>query len=86
MYKRQALHYTSWEPVEGMRAFVEKRPARFQMLRERAAAGGSSETQWGPPTRVCGACGAGNLPAGHSFCGACGVDLAPAPTTKGTPV
>ncbi len=30
-----ALHYTSWEPVEGMRAFVEKRPARFQMLRDR---------------------------------------------------
>lgn len=71
-----ALHYTSWEPVEGMRAFVEKRPARFGLLRERAAAGRSSETQWGPPTLVCGACGANNLPAEHAFCGACGSPLA----------
>jgi enoyl-CoA hydratase/carnithine racemase len=68
-----ALHYTSWEPVEGMRAFVEKRPARYDLLRQRAADGGSSETPWGPPTGVCPACGANNLPSGHRFCGACGV-------------
>ncbi len=67
-----ALHYTCWEPVEGMRAFVEKREARFGLLRARAAEGGSSETPWGPPTRVCGGCGANNLPAEHGFCGACG--------------
>jgi enoyl-CoA hydratase/carnithine racemase len=72
-----ALHYTSWEPLEGMRAFVEKRPSRYGLLRERAAAGGSSETPWGPPIRVCAACGADNLPAEHSFCGACGTDLSP---------
>jgi enoyl-CoA hydratase/carnithine racemase len=70
-----ALHYTCWEPVEGMRAFVEKRPARYDLLRQRAASGGSSETQWGPPTGVCPACGANNLPAGHAFCGACGVPI-----------
>ena len=42
-----ALHYTSWEPVEGMRAFVEKRPSRYRLLRERAAEGRSSETPVG---------------------------------------
>lgn len=67
-----ALHYTSWEPLEGMRAFVEKRPARYALLRERAAAGGASETLWGPPTRSCAACGAANLPAAHTHCGLCG--------------
>ncbi len=70
-----ALHYTSWEPVEGMRAFVEKRPPRYDLLRERAAAGRPSETPWGPPTRVCPACAANNLPAEHAFCGACGTEL-----------
>jgi 6-oxocyclohex-1-ene-1-carbonyl-CoA hydrolase len=70
-----ALHYTSWEPVEGMRAFVEKRRARYGLLRERAAEGRSSETEWGPPTRVCANCGAANLPAEHAFCGACGAAL-----------
>jgi enoyl-CoA hydratase/carnithine racemase len=70
-----ALHYTCWEPVEGMQAFVEKRPARYGLLRERAAEGRSSETPWGPPTLTCEACGANNLPAGHGFCGACGQRL-----------
>jgi enoyl-CoA hydratase/carnithine racemase len=70
-----ALHYTSWEPVEGMRAFVEKRPARYGLLRERAAEGRSSETPWGPPTGVCPSCGANNLPADHTFCGSCGIPL-----------
>jgi enoyl-CoA hydratase/carnithine racemase len=71
-----ALHYASWEPVEGMRAFVEKRAPRFGLLRQRAADGGSSETQWGPPTAVCPDCRADNLPASHQFCGACGAPLA----------
>src|SRR5579864_907780 len=70
-----ALHYTSWEPVEGMRAFVEKRPARYALLRERAAQGRSSETPWGPPAKVCPTCGATNLPAEHTYCGACGTTL-----------
>ena len=38
-----AIHFASWEPLEGMKAFVEKRPANYRMLRERAAAGQSSE-------------------------------------------
>jgi enoyl-CoA hydratase/carnithine racemase len=71
-----ALHYTSWEPVEGMRAFVEKRKPRYALLRERAAAGLASETPWGAWSRSCPECGAGDLPAGHAFCGACGAALA----------
>jgi enoyl-CoA hydratase/carnithine racemase len=70
-----ALHYACWEPIEGMRAFVEKRRPRYSLVRERAASGGSSETPWGAWTGRCGACGAGELPAGHAFCGACGAPL-----------
>lgn len=71
-----ALHYTSWEPVEGMRAFVEKRKPRYALLRERAAAGLASETPWGAWCRSCPECGAGDLPEGHAYCGACGAALA----------
>ncbi|HTR19912.1 MAG TPA: enoyl-CoA hydratase-related protein [Gemmatimonadales bacterium] len=70
-----ALHYASWEPVEGMRAFTEKRPARYAMLRETAASGGSSESPWGAPVRDCPSCGAKNLPAMHHHCGVCGARL-----------
>jgi enoyl-CoA hydratase/carnithine racemase len=67
-----SLHYACWEPVEGMQAFVEKRPARYEMLRTLAEEGRSSETPWGSPVGRCGACGAKNLPSYHEFCGACG--------------
>ncbi len=70
-----SLHYACWEPIEGMQAFVEKRPARYAMLRERAAGSGSSEAPWGAPTVTCGTCDAKNLPAGHQFCGVCGARL-----------
>lgn len=70
-----ALHYTCWEPVEGMQAFVEKRAPRYGMLRERAARGEWTETPWGPPVLSCGKCGAQTLPAGHQFCGQCGAPL-----------
>ncbi len=67
-----ALHYACWEPLEGMQAFVEKRPARYEQLRTRAAQGTSSELPWGAPVRTCADCGAQALPAEHRFCGACG--------------
>jgi enoyl-CoA hydratase/carnithine racemase len=70
-----SLHYACWEPVEGMRAFTEKRPARYALLRERAAQGGSSEAPWGAPVRDCRSCGAANLPAAHTHCGLCGTPL-----------
>ncbi len=70
-----SLHYACWEPLEGMRAFVEKRPARFELLRQRAAQGKSSESPWGAPNLECKSCGAGNLPSDHRYCGACGAQL-----------
>ncbi len=70
-----ALHYTSWEPNEGMNAFVEKRAPDAAGLRRRAAEGGSSEFPWGPYARRCQACGAKLLPERFAFCGACGRKL-----------
>ncbi len=67
-----AIHYSSLEPWEGMRAFVQKRPPRFMEMRRRAAEGESSEFLWGPPSIDCPACGAEGIPAGFEFCGACG--------------
>lgn len=70
-----ALHYASYEPWEGMRAFVEKRRPRYMELRRKAAERGSSEFTWGPPARKCERCGAQGLPAGFEYCGICGVGL-----------
>jgi enoyl-CoA hydratase/carnithine racemase len=70
-----AIHYSSMEPWEGMRAFVEKRPPGHMAVRERAASGGSSEFIWGPPARSCGDCGAQGIPAAFDFCGVCGTAL-----------
>ncbi len=70
-----ALHYTSYEPWEGMRAFVQKRKPDFMGVRKRAAEGGSSEFLWGPPSLDCPSCGAEGIPSGFTHCGVCGVLL-----------
>jgi enoyl-CoA hydratase/carnithine racemase len=70
-----SIHYSSWEPLEGMTAFVEKRPPRYRMLRERAAQGKSSEFVWGPYTKTCGNCGAQAIPEEFAFCGNCGEEI-----------
>lgn len=70
-----ALHYSSYEPWEGMRAFVQKRSPRYMKLRELAAEGGSSEFVWGPPAVDCPHCGAEGIPEGFRYCGACGGEL-----------
>jgi hypothetical protein len=67
-----SVHFTTAEPFEGMRAFVEKRRPRIQRIREKAAEGGAPEFLWGPPSRTCRACGARDLPQEFSFCGICG--------------
>ena len=72
-----ALHYTHWEPIEGMNAFVEKRKPDYARLRAASAGGGSSETPWGAPVKSCAACGAKNLPDAFSHCGQCGAPLTP---------
>jgi enoyl-CoA hydratase/carnithine racemase len=70
-----AVHFTSWEPMEGMNAFVEKRPADYLKLRQRAAEGKSSEFMWGPYAHECPTCGAKYLPEEFAFCGKCGAAL-----------
>jgi len=70
-----SLHYTHWEPIEGMQAFAEKRPVDYAKLRREAAAGGWSETLWGGPAKSCPSCGAKNLPARFVRCGVCGAEL-----------
>ena len=70
-----STHFTSVEPYEGMTAFVEKREAGYRALREKAAAGGSSEFLWGPYRQTCPKCGAKGIPAEFTFCGSCGAEL-----------
>ena len=70
-----AVHATSWEPYEGVQAFVEKRPADYRAIRDRAARGGSSEFLWGPPARTCKECGAKGMPEIFDYCGKCGSKL-----------
>ena len=70
-----SVHFTTWEPLEGMGAFVEKRPPNPRMLRQRAADGKSSEFPWGPYGQTCPNCGAKNLPAEFNYCGECGTVL-----------
>ena len=59
-----------------MSAFVEKRPADYVGVRERASGEQSSEFVWGAYTTTCPACGAKGIPESFDFCGACGAKLA----------
>ncbi|MBI2303912.1 MAG: enoyl-CoA hydratase/isomerase family protein [Chloroflexi bacterium] len=70
-----SVHFSSLEPYEGMTAFVEKRAAGYRELREKAAAGGSSEFLWGPYTQTCPQCGSKGIPQGFKYCGLCGASL-----------
>jgi enoyl-CoA hydratase/carnithine racemase len=71
-----ALHYTDYEPFEGMSAFAHKRPVDFAAVRRRAVEpGGSPETPWGAHVRACKSCGAEGLPASFKHCGVCGGSL-----------
>jgi len=68
-----SLHYTDYEPFEGMSAFAEKRTVDFAAVRRRAIeSGGSPETPWGAHVSDCAHCGVRGLPAGFSHCGRCG--------------
>ncbi len=70
-----AVHATSSETYEGIQAFIEKRPPDTKGLRERAAAGKSSELLWGANTRRCRDCGAKGIPEKFDYCGKCGAKL-----------
>jgi enoyl-CoA hydratase/carnithine racemase len=60
-----AVHSTSDETKEAVRAFHEKRPPRYEALRRFEAGAG----------QVCPNCGEQGLPANHAFCGLCGTGL-----------
>lgn len=72
-----ALHFATGEPLEGMSAFAEKRPARVPEIRRALAEGGTPEYPHGPPVVRCPACGAARLPRDLPFCGSCGRPLRP---------
>ena len=76
-----STHYACYEPWEGMRAFVEKRPADYMGVRKRAAEGQSSEFVWGPPLGECPKCGATGIPAAFEYCGVCGEPIGEATTS-----
>jgi 1,4-dihydroxy-2-naphthoyl-CoA synthase len=63
-----ALHYTSWEPYEGMTSFVEKRQPDYRKIRNSP----HPEFLWGPPTHQCKNCDAKGIPLDFKFCGQCG--------------
>jgi len=71
-----SIHYSSFEPIEGMNAFVEKRKPGYKMLREQAASPqGSSEFPWGSYAKSCPECGARFIPSQFGYCGQCGKPL-----------
>ncbi len=69
------LHYACAEPLEGMRAFAEKRSADYAGLRRRAAEDKGPEFPWGAYVVQCPRCGAKCLPERFRFCGQCGGEL-----------
>lgn len=71
-----SLHFATAEPYEGMRAFVDKRPARISEMRRRLAEGQETDYLHGAPVRSCASCGEDGLPEGFRYCGRCGKLLA----------
>ncbi|MDY7033765.1 MAG: enoyl-CoA hydratase/isomerase family protein [Thermodesulfobacteriota bacterium] len=69
------LQSTTPEPLEGINAFLEKRPPQHVKLREKTASGKSHTYLWGPPTRVCPKCNTRWLPEEFTFCGKCGAKI-----------
>lgn len=70
-----SLHFSSKETFEGMKGFVEKRPADYVKVREIAKSGRGSENVWGANIVKCENCGATNLPEEFEFCGKCGFKI-----------
>jgi enoyl-CoA hydratase/carnithine racemase len=70
-----ALHAASAEVQEGLEAFREKRPVKYDALRQVKVDGGSPDLPWGSYTRTCARCGATHLPDAMKFCGNCGAVL-----------
>ncbi|MDY6880206.1 MAG: enoyl-CoA hydratase-related protein [Desulfatiglans sp.] len=71
-----SLQSTSPETLEGIDAFINKRPPQHVALRQKSASGKSHTFLWGPPTVTCPNCHARWLPEEFEFCGKCGSKLA----------
>ena len=70
-----AVHATSWEPYEGVQAFIEKRPADTRNMRERRRRGNPASSCGAPTPRKCADCGAKGIPEKFDYCGKCGSKL-----------
>jgi len=70
-----SVHYATGEPIEGFRAFLEKRKVDYRAMRKKSADGGSHAYIHGAPLRHCSKCNAMYLPEEFNFCGKCGASL-----------
>jgi len=70
-----SIHYATAEPIEGFRAFLEKRKVDYRAMRQKDIAGKSRSYMWGPPMKSCAKCGAKYLPDEFKFCGVCGAEI-----------
>ena len=66
------------EPMEGLNAFLEKRPRRYRAIRNRMAEGMDPHYPFGPSSTKCPKCSAEYLPSQSVFCLQCGARLAKA--------
>ncbi|MCL5984535.1 MAG: enoyl-CoA hydratase/isomerase family protein [Candidatus Thermoplasmatota archaeon] len=73
-----SLNIGSVEPMEGLVAFMEKRPRNYRKIRDKLGKGLEPRYPFGPYSGRCPSCEAEYLPANAVFCLKCGVKL-PAP-------
>lgn len=70
-----ALNVGSMEPMEGLTAFMEKRPRRYKAIRGRMAKGMDPHYPFGPAMSRCIKCGVEYLPSQSVFCLKCGAKI-----------
>lgn len=69
-----SVHYATAEPIEGFKAFLEKRKVDYRGMREKDIEGKSRSYIFGPPMKSCAKCGTKYLPEEFKFCGVCGAE------------
>lgn len=70
-----SVHYATAEPIEGFKAFLEKRKVDYRAMRRKSADGGSHTYIYGAPMKTCAACGANYLPNEFEYCGKCSAKI-----------
>lgn len=71
-----SLNIGSIEPMEGLNAFMEKRPRKYREIRQKMAKGLEPRYPFGPCSSKCKSCGAEYLPLNAQFCLQCGAKMA----------